>query len=52
VNVRDYQKVISVIAANDRAVEALGPATIAFAHAEGLAGHAAAIERRLRSNHS
>jgi histidinol dehydrogenase len=47
VNVRDYQKIISVIAANDRAVEALGPATIAFAKAEGLTAHAAAVQRRL-----
>jgi histidinol dehydrogenase len=48
VNVQDFQKIISVIAANDRAVAELGPATIAFAKAEGLGGHAAAIERRLR----
>ncbi len=47
VNVSDFQKVISVIAANDRAIDALGPATIALARAEGLGGHAAAIERRL-----
>jgi histidinol dehydrogenase len=53
VNVQDFQKIISVIGANDRAVETLGPATITFAHAEGLGGHAAAIERRLkRTNHS
>lgn len=48
VNVSDFQKVISVIAANEKAVEALGPATIALANAEGLGGHAAAIERRMR----
>ncbi len=48
VNVSDFQKVISVIAANDRAIEALGPATITLANAEGLGGHAAAIERRLK----
>ncbi len=47
VNVSDFQKVISVIGANDRAVAELGPATIALARAEGLGGHAAAIERRL-----
>jgi len=48
VNVADFQKVISVIAANDRAIEALGSATVALARAEGLGGHAAAITRRLR----
>lgn len=47
VNVADFQKVISVIAASDEAVSQLGPAAITLAHAEGLAGHAAAIERRL-----
>jgi len=48
VNVSDFQKVISVIAANDRAIDALGAATITLANAEGLGGHAAAIERRMR----
>ncbi len=48
VNVSDFQKVISVIAANDGAIEALGPATVTLANAEGLGGHAAAIERRLK----
>jgi histidinol dehydrogenase len=48
VNVSDFQKVISVIAANSKAIESLGPVTITLASAEGLRGHAAAIERRLR----
>ncbi|MBA2467867.1 MAG: histidinol dehydrogenase [Chloroflexia bacterium] len=48
VNVSDFQKVISVIAANDRAIDVLGPATVTLANAEGLGGHAAAIERRMR----
>jgi len=48
VNVSDFQKVISIIAANDRAIDALGSATITLANAEGLGGHAAAIERRMR----
>jgi histidinol dehydrogenase len=39
--------VISLAAANDRALHRLGPATIALARAEGLTGHARAIERRL-----
>lgn len=48
VNVGDFVKVISVAAGNPRAIRTLGPATIALARAEGLGGHAAAIERRLR----
>lgn len=48
VNVGDFVKIISVLAGNTRAIEMLGPATIALARAEGLGGHAAAIERRLR----
>ncbi len=48
VNVSDFQKVISIIGGNDKAITALGPATITLANAEGLGGHAAAIERRLR----
>jgi histidinol dehydrogenase len=47
VNLSDFQKVISIIGANARAVFELGPATITLARAEGLGGHAAAIERRL-----
>ena len=48
VNVADFQKVISLFGANEQAVSSLGEATITLAQAEGLAGHAAAIERRLR----
>ena len=47
VNVTDFQKIISVIGANERAIARIGPATIALAEAEGLGGHAAAISRRL-----
>jgi len=50
VNVGDFQKVISLAAANDAAIAELGAATIALAKAEGLTGHARAIERRLRRN--
>jgi histidinol dehydrogenase len=39
--------VISVIAANTTAIRRLGPATSTLARAEGLTGHARAIERRL-----
>jgi histidinol dehydrogenase len=47
VHLNDFVKVINVAAANRAALERLGPATMALAHAEGLGGHAAAIERRL-----
>lgn len=48
VNVADFVKFISVLAANSDAIASLGPATIALARAEGLGGHAEAIDRRLR----
>ena len=47
VHVADFTKVISLAAANRAALERLGPATIRLARAEGLTGHARAIERRL-----
>ena len=47
INVGDFTKVISLAAANHRALNRLGPATIALARAEGLGGHARAIELRL-----
>jgi histidinol dehydrogenase len=47
IHLGEFLKVISVAAANRRAVERLGPATMALARAEGLGGHARAIERRL-----
>jgi len=43
----DFTKVISIAAANRRALDRLGPATIALARAEGLTAHARAIEKRL-----
>jgi histidinol dehydrogenase len=46
-NVAEFTKVISVLAANRAALRRLGPATTALAHAEGLTAHARAIERRL-----
>jgi histidinol dehydrogenase len=45
----EFTKVISLAAANRQALERLGPATISLARAEGLTGHARAIERRLGS---
>jgi histidinol dehydrogenase len=50
VHLNDFYKVINVAAANDRALRRLGPATVALANAEGLGAHAAAIERRLRTD--
>jgi histidinol dehydrogenase len=47
VHVGAFQKVISLIAANEDAVAELGETTMTIAEAEGLTGHAAAIRRRL-----
>ncbi|MBX3069605.1 MAG: histidinol dehydrogenase [Thermomicrobiales bacterium] len=49
IHLNDFVKVINVAAANEQAVKRLGPATIALADAEGLRGHARAIEYRLES---
>ncbi len=48
VNVGDFVKVITVAAGNHQAIRSLGLATMALARAEGLGGHASAIERRLQ----
>ena len=47
VNVMDFVKIISVIGLNVDALEQIGPAAATIARAEGLTGHAAAIEQRL-----
>lgn len=47
VHLADFTKVISLAATNGKAIERLGPATMSLALAEGLAGHARAIELRL-----
>lgn len=49
IHLGDFTKVINLAAANDRALNRLGPATIALAKAEGLGAHARAIELRLES---
>ncbi|MGC4107111.1 MAG: histidinol dehydrogenase [Thermomicrobiales bacterium] len=46
-NLRDFQKVISLIGANERAINEIGRPTAVFARAEGLSGHAIAVERRI-----
>lgn len=48
VNIGDFQKVISLAAGNPAAIQALGEATMQIARAEGLDGHAMAIQRRLQ----
>ena len=47
--VSDFLKVTSVVALGDADLEALGPSAARIAHAEGLSGHARAIEMRLES---
>ncbi|MCC7023248.1 MAG: histidinol dehydrogenase [Thermomicrobiales bacterium] len=47
IHVGEFTKMISVIGANRHAIRRLGPATSALARAEGLTGHARAIERRM-----
>jgi histidinol dehydrogenase len=48
VNVRDFQRVIPLVALNRGATATIGPAAAVMARAEGLEGHARAIEQRLR----
>ena len=47
INVSEFTKVMSITAANRAALRRLGPATSTLARAEGLTGHARAIERRM-----
>ncbi len=49
VNVRDFQKIISVVGINKSTLERIGPAAARLARAEGLEAHARAIEARLES---
>jgi histidinol dehydrogenase len=46
-NVRDFQKVIPLVSVNPALLEAIGPAGVALARAEGLEAHARAIAQRL-----
>ena len=46
-SIRDFLKVTSLFAVNERAEKRLGPAAIQLAEAEGLTAHAMAIRRRL-----
>lgn len=47
VNVRDFQKIISVFGVGARTLEETGPAAMRIAEAEGLLGHGRAIQARL-----
>lgn len=47
VHVQEFTKVISLAAANAQTLRELAPATMALARAEGLTGHARAIEIRI-----
>jgi histidinol dehydrogenase len=52
INVSDFVKVISIVGLNEQGLQAVGPAAAILADAEGLDGHAAAVQRRLSSpNH-
>ena len=46
-NVDDFQKVISLVGLNERALRRIGPAAVRLAEAEGLTAHAAAVRARL-----
>jgi histidinol dehydrogenase len=46
-NITDFIKYINVVSASEADLKELGPAAIALARAEGLEGHARAVEKRL-----
>ncbi len=46
-SVRDFLKITSLFAVNEKAEKRLGPAAIRLAEAEGLSAHAMALRRRL-----
>jgi len=46
-NVRDFTKVISLFGLCEEEAQGIGPAARLLAQAEGLTGHAAAVERRI-----
>jgi histidinol dehydrogenase len=47
VNVRDFQKIISVFAVGPQTLHKTAPDAIRIAQAEGLEGHAEAIRKRI-----
>jgi len=48
-NILDFMKIIDVVKMDRDGVQKLGPAAMLIARAEGLEGHARAIEKRLKS---
>ena len=46
--VQDFLKVVSIVNLDQQTVDKIGPAAAAIARAEGLTGHARAVESRLR----
>jgi histidinol dehydrogenase len=46
-NITDFIKYINVVSASEADLKELGPAAITLARAEGLEGHARAVEKRL-----
>jgi histidinol dehydrogenase len=48
-NILDFMKIIDVVKMDRDGVQKLGPAAMLMARAEGLEGHARAIEKRLKS---
>ena len=46
--VQDFLKVVSIVNLDQQTVDKIGPAAAAIARAEGLMGHARAVESRLR----
>ncbi len=48
--IRDFLKITSLFAVNEKAENRLGPSAIRLAEAEGLSAHAMAIRRRLSSD--
>ena len=47
ISVLDFVKITSVIGLNEQALQAIGPAAVEMALAEGLTAHAAAVKKRL-----
>ena len=49
-NINDFIKLIDVVKIDEASLKKLGPAAIAIARAEGLEGHARAVEKRLKDS--
>lgn len=49
VNIRDFQKIVSIFGVSEETLQQTGPDAVRIAEAEGLFAHAAAIRRRLKN---